>query len=149
MKKLCLSLFLFLGFGSLLLAQNYPPQSDLLWVTTPNSNDWLYKLNQEATVSVALYRYGSLMDDVKISYSIGPELMPSEIEGHVTLINGKGVVSLGTLAYPGFKDCKFSVTVGGKEYRHHIKVGFEPEKLTPYTNYPDDFDSFWRDAMHE
>lgn len=149
MKKLCLSLYLFWGVVSFLLAQNYPPQSDLLWVATPNSNDWLYKLNEDATVSVALYRYGSLMDDVEINYSLGPELMPSETNGTLLLKDGKGSLSLGTMANPGFKECRFSVTVGGKEYRHHIKVGFEPEKLMPYTNYPDDFVLFWRNAMQE
>jgi hypothetical protein len=88
---------MFLGVFSALLAQNYPHQSDLLWVTTPNCNDWLYKLNQEATVSVALYRYGSLMNDVEICYSIGPELMPSETNGTLLLKEGKDTLSLGTM----------------------------------------------------
>lgn len=137
------------GVVTSLLAQNYPHQSDLLWVTTPDSNDWLYELNQEATVSVALYRYGSLMNDVEISYAIGPEQMPAETEGTLLLHNGKGILRLGTMNEPGFRDCRFSVTIDGKVYRHHIKVGFEPEKLKPHTAYPDDFLSFWQNALQE
>lgn len=149
MKKFYLSMCMFWGVVSFLLSQNYPQQSDLLWVTTPDRNNWLYELDQEATVSIALYRYGSLMNDVEINYSIGPELMPSEREGSVTLKNGKGAVSLGTMTHPGFKDCKLAVTIDGREYRHHIKVGFEPEKLRPYTSYPDDFVPFWQNALQE
>lgn len=149
MKKFCLSLCMFWGVVSFLLAQNYPHQSDLLWVTTPDRNDWLYELNQEATVSIALYRYGSLMNDVEINYAIGPELMPSENDGTLLLNDGKGMLSLGTMKEPGFKDCRLSVTIEGKVYRHHIKVGFEPEKLEPYTHYPDDFVEFWGDAMQD
>src|SRR5690554_1610426 len=123
MKTFCLSFFMIWGVVTSLLAQNYPHQSDLLWVTTPDSNDWLYELNQEATVSVALYRYGSLMNDVEISYAIGPEQMPAETEGTLLLHNGKGILRLGTMNEPGFRDCRFSVTIDGKVYRHHIKVG--------------------------
>ena len=149
MKKLYLSLFFLVGFISVQFAQNFPHRSDLLWVTTPDSKDWLYKLNEESTISVALYRYGSLVDDAEISYSIGAEQMPSETDGTLLLKDGKGTLSLGTMSEPGFKDCKLSVTIDGKSYRHHIKVGFEPDKLEPITRYPSDFNSFWQNALNE
>ncbi|RNI25862.1 acetylxylan esterase [Rufibacter latericius] len=128
-------------------AQNYPPQSNVLWVTTPDHTNWLYKLKEEAKVTVALYEYGILQDNLQISYSLGPELMPSEKTGTATLKNGKAVISLGSMAKPGFKDLQLKVKLNGEEYKHHIKVGFEPEKLTPYTQFPGDFVSFWQKSM--
>lgn len=148
MKKVAILLFCLFNI-SLVQSQNYPHQSDVLWVTTPSNNNWLYKLNEEAKITVALYEYGILQDDIDISYSIGPELMPSEKSGTVKLKKGKAVISLGTMSAPGFKDCKLTAIIRGKEYKHHIKVGFEPEKLTPYTKFPSDFVSYWKGAMEE
>lgn len=148
MKKIvlfvCFQLTVFL-----LYAQNYPHNSDVLWVTTPNNADWLYKLNEEAKVTVALYEYGIIQDGIEIAYSIGSELMPAEKSGTVTLKKGKAVISLGSMSKPGFIDCKLRATLNGKEYKHHIKVGFEPEKLQPYTKFPNDFVSFWKGALEE
>ena len=56
---------------------------------------------------------------------------------------------MGTLKYPGFMDLNLKITLNGKEYKHHIKIGFDPEKLTAYTKMPSDFDSFWEDAKEE
>ena len=41
---------------------------------------------------------------------------------------------MGTMKEPGFRDCRLTAKVGGKTYSHHIKVGFSPEKLQPYTS---------------
>lgn len=147
-RKLLISL-LVMGLVSALQAQNYPYQNDLLWVTAPNNKDWLYQLNEEANITVSAYRYGILVDDMEVSYTVGPELMPDDREGVVKLKNGSAVIPLGTMSEPGFRDCKLSMTIDGKVYRHHIKVGFAPEKLTPYTQYPDDFSSFWETAKAE
>ncbi|MFD3003217.1 acetylxylan esterase [Pontibacter toksunensis] len=148
MKKILLLIYCFLAVYTA-DAQNYPYQSNVLWVTTPSNTNWLYKLKEEAKVTVSLYEYGVLQDNVEVSYSIGPELMPSEKTGTAMLKNGKAVISLGTMSKPGFKDCRLQVKLNGEEYRHHIKVGFEPEKLTPYTQFPGDFTSFWEKAKEE
>jgi cephalosporin-C deacetylase-like acetyl esterase len=148
MKKILFFIYCFLGVYAA-YSQNYPYQSNVLWVTAPSNTKWLYKLNEEAKVTVSLYEYGVLQDNVEISYSIGPELMPSEKTGTATLKNGKAVISLGTMSRPGFKDCRLQVKLKGEEYRHHIKVGFEPEKLTPYTQFPSDFTGFWEKAKEE
>ncbi|MDW7695835.1 acetylxylan esterase [Flammeovirgaceae bacterium SG7u.111] len=149
MKRLFVLLPSLLFFFAL-NAQNYPYRSNVLWVTTPDHTDWLYKVNEEAKVTVSLYEYGMLLEDgMQISYSVGPELMPSDKTGAVVIKKGKAVISMGTSSKPGFRDLKLSVTRDGKEYKHHIKVGFEPEKLKPYTQFPNDFDSFWEEAKEE
>ncbi len=130
-------------------AGNYPYRSNVLWVTTPSNTNWLYKLNEEATITVALYEYGILQNGLEISYSVGPEMLPADKSGKITLENGHAEIPLGTQSQPGFRDCVLTVTLKGKEYKHHIKVGFEPDKLKPYTQYPDDFLEFWNKSKEE
>ncbi len=145
MKRLALFLIACFFF-SFVHSQNYPNRSDVLWVTTPDHSDWLYELNEEAKVTVALYHYGIPADGVEVSYEVGPELMPPDRSGTVTLENGEAILSMGTMTEPGFRDMWLSVEFDGRKFRHHVKVGFEPEKLTPYTAFPEDFEEFWEQA---
>ena len=148
MKKITFQLFLLLSAFHV-CAQNYQYVSNVLWVTTPSNTDWLYKLNEKATVTVSIYEYGILQDNVDVSYSIGPDMMPIDIEGKSRIKNGKAEIQLGTMSQPGFRDCNLKIKLNGIEYKHHIKVGFEPDKLMPYTKFPDDFVSFWNQAKEE
>lgn len=134
----------FVIFTKLIFAQNYPYKSDLLWVTTPNHTNWIYKVNEEASVTIEVYEYGVLQNNIDIEYDYGLELMPSEKAGVIHISNGKATLPVGTLSSPGFKDCRLKLTLNGQEYKHHIKLGFSPEKLKPYTTFPDDFVSFWK-----
>ncbi|WP_373733834.1 acetylxylan esterase [Bacteroides heparinolyticus] len=124
-------------------AENYPYRSDVLWVTVPNHADWLYKTGEEATVEVHFYKYGIPQNGVMVNYELGGDMMPSEIKGTIVLKNGKAVIPMGTMSEPGFRDCRMTATVDGKIYKHHIKVGFSPEKIRPYTQIPADFGDFW------
>lgn len=135
--------------AAMMYAGNYPYQSNVLWVTTPDHADWLYKTGEKAEITVALYEYGILQDGVEISYSIAPDMMPAEITGKVLLKNGKAIIPIGTMKKPGFSDCRLSVKLKGRTYRHHIKVGFSPEKLQPYVKMPADFVAYWQQAMKE
>ena len=148
MKRKCLALF-FLLLVFTTRAENYPYRSDVLWVTVPSNQNWIYKLNEAAKISVSLFEYGILQDNIDIDYSVGPELMPDDNSGTVTLKNGKAEIAIGTMSKPGFRDCKLTVKLNRKQYKHHIKVGFEPEKLTAYTKFPDDFVQFWDDSKKE
>ena len=76
-------------------------------------------------------------------------MMPSDTKGTVKLKNGKAVISMGTMKEPGFRDCRLTAKLGGKTYSHHIKVGFSPEKLQPYTQLPSDFNEFWNKTKAE
>lgn len=124
-------------------AENYPYRSDVLWVTVPDHADWLYKTGEKATVEVQFYKYGIPQDGLIVSYELGGDMMPSDTKGTVTLKNGKAVIQMGTMKEPGFRDCRLTTTVNGKTYSHHVKIGFSPEKLQPYTQLPADFNAFW------
>ena len=124
-------------------AENYPYRSDVLWVTVPNHADWLYKTGENATVEVQFYKYGIPQDGVTLSYELAGDMMPSDTQGRVVLKNGKAIIPMGTMKQPGFRDCRMTIELDGKSYKHHVKVGFSPERLQPYTQLPADFLPFW------
>ncbi len=143
MKRNLLSVLCVVLLSLTAFAENYPYRSDVLWVTVPNHADWLYKTGEEATVEVQFYKYGIPQNGVTVNYELGGDMMPSEIKGTIVLKNGKAVIPMGTMSEPGFRDCRMTATVDGKTYKHHIKVGFSPEKIRPYTQIPADFGDFW------
>lgn len=145
MKK---HLLFFAAFAALCLplglaAENYPYRSDVLWVAQPDHADWLYKTGEKASVEVQLYRYGMPVDGVAVDYELADDLMPADSRGRVVLRNGRATIPVGTMKRPGFRDCRLSATVDGRTCKHHVKIGFSPEKIAPYTAMPADFDDFW------
>ena len=132
-----------------LWAENYPYRSDVLWVTVPDHADWLYETGEKAKVDVQFDKDGIPQDGLAVASEIGGDMMPADKSGTVTLKNGRAVISMGTMNQPGFLDCRLSATVNGKKYKHHVKIGFSPEKLQPYTELPADFNAFWEKNLAE
>lgn len=129
-------------------AENYPYRSDYLWLTVPDHADWLYKVGEKAKVEVSFCLYG-IPQDVEVGYEIGPDMMPATSSGKVQLKKGRAVIDMGTMKSPGFLDLRLTAQKDGKKYQHHVKVGFSPEKLRPYTKNPSDFDAFWKANLDE
>lgn len=129
-------------------SENYPYRSDYLWLTVPDHADWLYKTGEKAKVEVTFCKYG-IPQNVEVSYEIGPDMLPATAKGQVMLKNGRAVIDMGTMREPGFLDMKMKAAVDGKTYEHHVKVGFSPERLKPYTKNPVDFDAFWEKNLEE
>lgn len=142
MRKLVL-LILMACQTLLLQAENYPYRSDYLWLTEPDHADWLYKTGEKAKVEVGFYLYG-MPQDIDVNYEIDPDMMPATSKGTVRLKNGRAVINMGTMKQPGFLDLRLTAVKGDSKYQHHVKVGFKPEQLKPYTKNPADFDSFWK-----
>lgn len=130
-------------------AENYPYRSDLLWVTVPDHADWLYRTGEQATIELQLYRYGVPQEGLQVDYELADDGLAADAKGSVTLKRGRAVIPAGTMHKPGFRDCRLSVTIDGKSYRHHVKVGFSPERIEPYTRMPDDFERFWERCKAE
>ena len=128
--------------------ENYPYRSDYLWTTVPNHADWLYKTGEKAKVEVTLCKYG-IPQNVEVSYEIGQDMLPATSSGKVTLKNGRATIDMGTMKKPGFLDLRLKAAIDGKTYEHHVKVGFSPEQLKPYTKNPADFDAFWKSNLEE
>ena len=87
--------------------------------------------------------------NVEVSYEIGPDMMPATSNGKVMLKNGRATIDMGTMKRPGFLDLRLTASIADKSYQHHVKVGFSPEKLVPYTKNPADFDAFWKSNLEE
>ena len=146
MKKILLFVLLMLDIST--HAENYPYRADCLWLTVPDHADWLYKTGEKAKVEVSLYRYG-IPQDVEVNYEIGPDMMPATASGKVMLKGGRATIDMGTMKTPGFLDLRLTASLGSKKYQHHVKVGFSPEQLKPYTKNPADFDVFWQKAIEK
>lgn len=129
-------------------AENYPYKSDYLWLTVPDHADWLYQTGENAKVEVSFCKYG-IPRDGELKYSIGNDMLQPDKHGSVKLKNGRAVINMGTKKTPGFRDMKLSVSLDGKTYEHHIKVGFSVAKIKPYTQEPQDFRSFWQKNVEE
>lgn len=129
-------------------AENYPYKSDYLWLTVPDHADWLYQTGENAKVEVSFCKYG-IPRDGELKYSIGNDMLQPDKHGSVKLKNGRAVINMGTKKTPGFRDMKLSVSLDGKTYEHHIKVGFSVDKIKPYTQDPQDFRSFWQKNVEE
>ena len=146
MRKYLFIVLLLLGLSA--QAENYPYRSDYLWLTVPDHADWLYKTGEKAKVEVSFYRYG-MPQDVEVTYEIGPDMMPATASGKVRLKGGRAVVDMGTMKTPGFLDLRLTARLDNQKYEHHVKVGFSPEQLKPYTKNPADFDAFWQKALEK
>ena len=125
------------------VAENYPYRSDVLWTTVPDHADWLYKTGEKAKVEVSFSLYG-IPQNVEVTYEIGPDMMPATSQGKVMLKNGRAMIDMGTMKQPGFFDLRLTAVKEDKRYQHHVKVGFSPDQLKPYTKNPSDFDAFWK-----
>ena len=131
-------------------AENYPSRSDMLWVTNPDHPDWLYETGDSARISIELYRYGVPASEMTVNYSIGSDMLQADTDGSLVLdSNGRGVLNIGTMDKPGFRDLRLETVVGGHKFSHHVKVGFSPEKLQPFVKEPTDFAAFWKKAVDE
>lgn len=129
-------------------AENYPYRSDYLWVTVPDHADWLYDTGEEANIEVQLYKYG-VPCETEIEYSVGTDMLDSDTSGWVTLKAGRAVINIGTMNEPGFRDLRLTSVVDGVKTEHHIKVGYDVDRLEAYTREPDDFMDFWNDNIAE
>ena len=127
-------------------AKNYPENSDYLWVTVPDHDNWTYKVGEEAIIDVQFYKYG-IPRDATIEYSIGGDCLPDDTHGKATMKRGKATINMGTSRKPGFRDLRLTANVDGKKYTHHVKVGFSPDKIRPYTAEPADFTEFWQSNL--
>ena len=148
MKKILLFLLAILPLAQQALSENYPYRSDYLWVTAPDHADWLYSVGENATIEVQFYKYG-IPRDVTVEYDVADDMLDADSHGSVKLKGGRANIKIGTRKSPGFRDVRLRATLDGKTYSHHVKVGYSPERITPYTQEPKDFTDFWKSGIRE
>lgn len=124
-------------------AENYPYRSDYLWVTVPDHGDWLYKTGEKPVINVQLYKYGVPVT-CRVKFDVADDMLAADSHGTAEIVKGKGFINMGTRRTPGFRDLFLTADVDGKKYTHHVKVGFDVDKIQPYTKEPADFTDFWK-----
>ena len=133
-----------------LSAQNFSPQSDLQWVAVPDHADWLYRVGQKASIHLQLLWHGQPLSGVRVEYTIAQDELDKESEGFaVTDADGRAVIKMGTASKPSFRDCQMSCRVEEHTFKNHIKVGFDADKIVPFTQMPSDFEAFWQGVLDE
>ncbi|MDQ8181004.1 acetylxylan esterase [Pelagicoccus sp. SDUM812005] len=108
----------------------------------PDRADWTYKLGEPVTFTILLHAHGNVLDDVEVSYQVGPELYEGETRT-ATLRDGRFSFQAAPLSQPGFLRCNASVTLDGKSYSAKATAAFSPEQIRPTQSEPDDFDEYW------
>ncbi|MDR2774588.1 MAG: acetylxylan esterase [Tannerella sp.] len=125
-----------------------PPQKTVNVIVTPNHADWRYKVKEDVTFDIQVYKDNILMKNVSVDYEIGPEVFPTEKKDGVILKDGKLTLK-SSMKEPGFLRCKVTAKVDGKNYEEMATAGYDIENIQPTTVNPDDFDKFWSDVIVE
>lgn len=128
-------------------AQSRPPHPFQVLVS-PDKPDWTYAPGEEATFTIQVLKHQVPVEDVEITYTLGPEKMKPTDQGTLTLKGGKATVK-GKLTDPGFLRCEARIKVDGASYRGLATAGYAPENIQPTQVLPDDFWEFWNQAKAE
>src|SRR5690606_35667185 len=134
-------------FSTIVSAQSRPPHPIQVLVS-PDKPDWTYAPGEEATFTIRILKHQIPMDDVAVTYAVGPEKMKPIDQGTLTLKGGMATVK-GRLTDPGFLRCEARLTVDGTDYRGLATAGYAPENIQPTQTLPDDFWEFWNRAKAE
>lgn len=114
----------------------------------PDRRDWSYQLGDPVKFRIVVTADSTPIDNVTVSYSVGPDLFPGPLKTAVVPLEGL-VVDGGTMTTPGFLRCKASVTVNGRTYNYSGTAAFAPDKIQPLQAEPADFDAFWAKAKED
>ncbi len=146
--KYITTLFLLLFLSCSAIAENYPYRSDYLFLTTPDHADWLYKTGEKCSVEVIFQQYG-IGKTIDCEYSVANDMAKHTDFKKITLKNGRGTINIGTRKTPGFTDLMLRTVLDGKTISHHVKVGYDVNKIKAWTQEPSDFWSFWQNVLKE
>jgi len=130
-----------------------PPQAQLRVATVqvrvaPDHRDWTYKLGEPVRFKIAVVADNTPLDNATVTYSVGPEMMPSDSKTAAVPLDGL-TIDAGTMQVPGFLRCTVSAEFAGRTYKGVATAAFEPEKIAPTQTEPADFDAFWKTAKDE
>lgn len=130
-----------------------PPQATRRVATVqvrvaPDHRDWTYKVGEPARFNVTITADNEPISNVPITYTVGPELMPTPTKNAQVSLDGL-TIDGGTLKEPGFIRCAVTAEVAGRTYRGAGTAAYSPELIQPTQTEPTDFDAFWKAAKDE
>lgn len=125
-------------------------KADLIRImAAPVSDTYEVSLNERADFEVAIYKYGKLVKNASINYTVAPEQMDTQITKTISLKEGSGIIQGIKLATPGFIRLTVTFKDSDTEYENTATVGVALNALKTYTVLPTDFDKFWTKAIED
>ncbi len=115
---------------------------------TPDHRDWTYAVGETPTFTIAVMADNEPIDNVVVTYQVGPELMPAPTHRATVPLTGL-VVPGPKLTEPGFVKCIATAEVDGQTYRGLATAGCAPDQIRPYATAPADFDAFWQQGRED
>lgn len=135
-----------LGLMTQLFAQSQ--RGDLIRImVSPTKEGMIYQTKEKVKFNVAVYKYGQLVENAQINYSVGPEMMEPTLSKTITLKSGQALIEGGSMDTPGFLRCHVTFIHQGQEYENSGTAGIEPENIQPTTSLPSDFVEFWKENL--
>jgi cephalosporin-C deacetylase len=110
---------------------------------SPDHADWTYAVGQPVRFHISVVRDEHPLENIKVHYSVGPEMMPPTLEKTLTLPAEGLTIEAGSMKEPGFLRLIATVEMNGRSYRGIATAGFAPSAIRPKTDDPADFDAFW------
>lgn len=117
-------------------------------VVSPDRTDWTYAVNEKCTFTIRVVKAQNLLPDVTVDYELGPEMYPTEKKEGVVLKDGT-LKLRSSMKTPGFLRCKVKAHVDGRTYEGLATAAYEPDKLRPVSQLPDDFQSYWSETLRK
>lgn len=125
-------------------------KADLIRImAAPVSDSYEVAINERADFNVAIYKYGKIVKNASITYTIAPEQMDAKITKSIVLKDGQGLLEGIKLSEPGFIRLTVSYKDGETVYENTATAGVALKDLKTYTVLPTDFDAFWTRAIED
>lgn len=109
---------------------------------SPNHPDWSYRVGEKVIFQVTIRCDDVPVERGVISYQVGPEQFLGERK-EISFKDGAVSIEAGTMDVPGFLRCSVEYKLGNVTVKDLATAAFEPEKILPTVDEPDDFDAFW------
>jgi len=143
------SLFYLVIFLISVSLQAQPIEKLVKVAIAPDHADWVYSKGENVKFKVTVTKNSELLQNVKIKYEVGPEMMTPTIKDSSVLKDGALIVAGGTLKEAGFLRCKVVAEYDGIKYEGLATAAFNPELIKPTVEYPADFIQFWDKAKND
>jgi cephalosporin-C deacetylase-like acetyl esterase len=114
----------------------------------PDRENALYQCGEEATFTINVNEDGGQLTQGSLSVKLSLD-GGKNIATKVLKLTGRPIVIKGTLKEPGFLRCNAVLASSNfkKKPSGCACVGYEPEKIKPAVNEPDDFMAFWKKGI--
>lgn len=148
MKRLLLVIGLSL---SLHAASALPKGKISIEITPDRTEDWHYSAGDSVAYDIVVRVDGKPLKNASVKYTFAREKMPAHETHRATLPDGRLRVKTAGMPCPGFLTCRvFLLDEKGATVADDLaQAAFDPEKLRPMTDMPEDFAAFWERAKAE